>query len=140
MVNLRGQFAIMVLVCGEAGAVEAMRGGLGELAKQTGLHVELHAASPEKSGAAAGTLAYRLIATALDQPGLVHRISSALRSLEINIESLETHLKPAPYTGAPLFEMELVMAVPKRSPIAQVRQKLSALCDDMNVDWDLQSA
>ena len=58
--------------------------------------------------------------------------------MQVNIESLLTRLTPAPYTGAPLFEMELTLAVPKAVSLAQLRQNLSATCDAMNIDWELR--
>jgi glycine cleavage system regulatory protein len=70
------------------------------------LQIELRPAS-EAKGASAQAIPYRLTATAIDQPGLVHRLSHLLRAAEVNIESLETHLKPAPITGTPMFEMEI---------------------------------
>jgi glycine cleavage system transcriptional repressor len=86
---------------------------------------------------AAGALPFRFVATAVDRAGIVHEISHLLRGLNVNIESLETRLSPAPYTGSPVFEMEAILAVPRATPVNQLRQKLSALCDEMNIDWEL---
>lgn len=52
----------------------------------------------------------------------------------MNIESLETRLSPAPYIGSPVFEMEAVLPVPRATPLNQLRQRLGALCDEMNMD------
>jgi glycine cleavage system transcriptional repressor len=138
MVNLRGQFAIMVLVGGEPVTIERINAQLPDLAHRTGLRVEVHAArrAPLAPGEA---MPYRLIATAIDQPGLVHRFSHLLSGLGINIESLETRLTPAPYTGAPMFEMELILSVPRRTPLADLRQRLTGLCDELNVDFQLSA-
>jgi glycine cleavage system transcriptional repressor len=137
MVNLRGQFAMMVLVAAQEPTLRRLRDELGQLAQTSGLTTDLRPASAAAAPAPADAMPYRLVATAMDQPGLVHRISHVLRELGINIESLETRLKPAPYTGAPMFEMELVLSVPRQSPLAQVRQRLAGLCDELNVDWQL---
>jgi glycine cleavage system transcriptional repressor len=69
----------------------------------------------------------------------VHRISHLLRSNNVNIESLDTHLKPAPITGAPLFEIDAVLSVPRETPLAKLRQDLSTLCDQLNIDWRLSA-
>lgn len=137
MVNLRGQFAIMVLLGGSESALGRMRRELGVLQEQSGLHGELRPASPAASGPSAQAVPYRLTATAIDQPGLVHRLAHVLRSDNINIESLDTRLRPAPITGTPLFEMEMVMSVPASTPVAKLRQDLAAICDDLNIDWHL---
>lgn len=137
MVNLRGQFAMMLLVGGTADALDAIARDIAKLAAQTGLHVEWHAAESARLAASAEALPYRLSATAIDQPGLVHRITHLLRSSQINIESLETHLVPAPITGTPMFEMTIILSVPRPTPIATVRAELGKLCDELNIDWHL---
>ena len=80
---------------------------------------------------------YRLTATAMDQAGLVHRIAHVLRGLNVNIESMETHLTAAPITGAPTFEMELLMSVPHTTAISKLREQVGKLCDELNIDWNV---
>jgi len=58
--------------------------------------------------------------------------------MNVNIESLDTQLRPAPVTGAPMFEMELVLSVPKSTPISALRQRVGATCDELNIDWELE--
>ena len=50
---------------------------------------------------------------------------------------LDTRLAAAPYTGAPVFEMELLIAVPQGTSIAKLREQLGHLCDELNIDWEL---
>lgn len=136
MVNLRGQFAIMVLIGGGAEVLDRLRRELGELSKASSLHTELHS-TKEPAGRIEPALPFRLSGTGLDQPGLVHRVAHLLRGLHVNIESLDTHLTPAPYTGAPMFEMELILSVPNTTSLSTLRQNLSLVCDELNVDWNL---
>jgi glycine cleavage system transcriptional repressor len=140
MVNLRGQFAMMLLVGGPEDAVGRMRSEIWQLAQKSGLQTELHAAGAAPTGASADSIPYRLRVTTIDQPGLVHRLSHLLRSSNINIESLESHLTPAPITGAPLFDMELIIAIPRATPLSRLRQDLGKLCDELNIDWQLGAA
>jgi glycine cleavage system transcriptional repressor len=137
MVNLRGQFAMMVLVGGPDQAMEKIRAELGYFAHASQLHAELKTIDAPKTASSAAALPYRLTATALDQAGLVHRISHLLGTLGINIESMETQLSAAPITGSPMFEMELLMSVPKTTPVGKLREHLAKLCDELNVDWQL---
>jgi glycine cleavage system transcriptional repressor len=139
MVNLRGQFAMMVLIGGSDQAIDALRAGLGRLTGQTKLVAELRPAAPARP-AAADAMPYKLTATAIDQTGLVHRLSRELHGHDVNIESLDTRLAAAPYTGAPLFEMELIISVPRRTQISDLRESLGKLCDDLNIDWTLEPA
>lgn len=141
MVNLRGQFAIMVLIGNASDAGARIARDLPEFSKKSGMQAELRPVGPERAKPESpDALPYRLIGTGIDQPGLVHRISHLLRELNVNIESLETRLTPAPYTGAPMFELEAVLAVPRATQLSQLRQKLRMACDEINMDWDLMPA
>jgi glycine cleavage system transcriptional repressor len=60
--------------------------------------------------------------------------------MNVNIESLDTRLTAAPYTGAPVFEVEAVLSVPRGTPVSQLRQKLGAAGDELNMDWELGPA
>jgi len=64
-------------------------------------------------------------------------VAHVLRELGVNIESMDTVLRPAPYTNTPLFEMELIVSVPVSTPAAELREALGRLCDEMNIDWQL---
>jgi glycine cleavage system transcriptional repressor len=142
MVNLRGQFAMMVLVGGDEGTIGRLRHEQTKLAQASGLQVDVRP-TPEQvrptgtASAAGGALPFRFVATAVDRAGIVHEISHLLREMNVNIESLETRLSPAPYTGSPVFEMEAVVSVPRGTQVNQLRQRLGALCDEMNMDWEL---
>ena len=141
MVNLRGQFAIMVLVGGSADTFGRVGGDLPEFSKRIGMQAELRpAAATGRPPQAADALPYRLVGTGIDQPGLVHRLAHLLREMNVNIESLETRLTPAPYTGAPMFELEAVLSVPRSTQLSNLRQKLAGVCDEINMDWDLRTA
>lgn len=136
MVNLRGQFAMVVLFSGDETVQAKTRGDVPAFAEKLSMHVDL---TPVKARGAApiAAMPYRLTATAMDRAGLVHQISHLLRTQNVNIESLDTKLAPAPITGAPMFEMELVMAVPRTTPIAKLRQEMERLCNELNIDWQL---
>jgi glycine cleavage system transcriptional repressor len=140
MVNLRGQFAMMVLIGGGDEAVRTIERELDVLSQNSRLRADIRPAEAEKSPATRDAIPYRLTATAIDQQGLVHRIAHLLRELGVNIESLDTRLAAAPYTGAPVFEMELVVAVPRSAPLAKLREQLGKLCDELNIDWQFGPA
>jgi hypothetical protein len=57
--------------------------------------------------------------------------------VSFNIESMETQLSAAPITGAPTFEMELLMSVPRQTAIGKLREQIGKLCDELNIDWQL---
>lgn len=138
MVNLRGQFALIALVEGAEAALATLQRDLPAAAGAMGMRVAFAA---EPGAAPAGeTVPYRLKTYSMDQPGIVHRVSSVLRQHQINIEDLETHLESGPFMGTPLFTLELRMNVPRTLPVRQLRRELDAVCDELNCDYDLEPA
>ncbi len=136
MANMHGQFAIAMSIAGTDEAIERISADLGELGARTGIHTQLTPAVA--AGGAAARVPYRLTGRALDQAGLVHQVANVLRSLDVNIESMETTLESAPETGAPVFAMDLVIAVPEAAPIETLRDELGRACDSLNIDWSLE--
>jgi glycine cleavage system transcriptional repressor len=70
----------------------------------------------------------------MDHPGVVYQISGVLRSLGVNIESMETKTYSAPVSGTPLFQLEADLAVPTRTNINQLRELLAELQREENID------
>ena len=136
MVNLHGQFAMVMLVAGDQSVAERLEADLEQLERAAGIRAELTAAAAVARPAATA-IPYRLITTAMDHPGLVQSVAHTLRQLGVNIESADTTLKPAPMTGAPLFAMELVVSVPVSTKVSELRERLADVCDDLNIDWQL---
>ena len=137
MVNLRGQFAIMLLVAAPENTISRLRSEIWQLTLKSGLQAEVRPATTASGAPLAEAIPYRLRATAIDQPGLVHRFSHLLHTLHVNIESLDTKLAPATITGAPVFEMEMLLSVPRTTQISTLREELRKLSDEINVDWQL---
>ncbi len=136
MVNLHGQFAMFMLIGGTAEVLGRLRHGLEQLEMTSRVHAEVRDAAFEQTATPAA-IPYRLNTWAMDHPGLVQSVAHLLGELGVNIESVDTALRPAPYTNAPLFEMELVAAVPADLHIADVREAIGRLCDELNIDWRL---
>jgi glycine cleavage system transcriptional repressor len=138
MVNLRGQFALLALVEAEAKVLATVREALPAEAARLGLTVTFATQAGEAAPSAG--VPYRLKTYSMDQPGIVHRVSSLLQQHGINIEDLQTRLESAPFAGTPLFTLELKMSVPAQVQVKQLRKELEALCDSLNCDVDLEPA
>lgn len=137
MVNLRGHFALLALVEGDTGALEALKSRLRTAASSLGLTFEFSAAP--RADARKG-VPFRLKTYSMDQPGIVHKVTTFLREQHINVEELETRLESAPFMGTPVFTMELVMLVPPAASVKELRHALEALGDTLNCDIDLDPA
>jgi len=137
MVNLRGQFAVLALIEGSADVLQRLRARLREASTEIGLAFEFSSAT--KAAPRTG-VPFKLKTYSMDQPGIVHKITSHLREHGINVEELETHLESAPFMGTPVFTMELVMLVPKTANVKSLRRALEELGDTLNCDVDLDPA
>ncbi|HEX5656029.1 MAG TPA: ACT domain-containing protein [Polyangiales bacterium] len=138
MVNLRGQFALILLAEVSTTVGDGLRQRLTDVARELGLTLSFRggAEEPPRAPTTIG-LPYRLNLYALDQPGLVHRVTDLLQRHGVNVEELTTRSQPRPETGAPLFSMELVITVPAGAPIRTLRGELERLCDELNCDLEL---
>jgi len=139
MVNLRGQFAVLMLVDAEDTAVAAIRRDAGAAGQRIGLSISLVDQAGVRHAPPAG-IPYRLKTYAMDQPGIVHRITHVLHRQRVNIEELQTRLEAGAYSGTPLFTMELRLTVPTDVSINALRRELESLCEALNCDLDLQPA
>ncbi len=139
MVNLRGQFAVILLAEVPERSLDDVQASLLHVAESLGLALTFrgHTAQEDTWPTTVG-VPYRLRTYAMDQPGLVHRITDLLQRHSINVEELETRSHPRPETGAPLFSMEVRMTIPAAVQVKNVRTELEALCDELNCDVEIQ--
>lgn len=141
MVNLRGQFALILLAEVASDQVEPMQRRLQAVAEALGLALSFRGGkSAEPRAPIEQGVPFRLRVYALDQPGLVHRITDLLQRHQVNVEELTTRSQPRPQSGAPLFSMELLITVPAVVAIRTLRSELERLCDELNCDLDLSRA
>jgi glycine cleavage system transcriptional repressor len=136
MVNLRGEFAMLILVETRDSA-EGLQRNLPGVGEKMGLRLsvsELHAA-PRVKG-----LPFRLKTYSMDQPGIVARITQALRLHGVNIEELSARQESAPFDGSPLFLTEMHLTVPATVPLNKLRAELETVCAALNCDIDLDPA
>jgi len=130
-----GEFAVIVLISGESGSLSKIAREYHEIEKETGLSVAIKKPSMRK--AAEFYLPYKLTASCMDHPGVVHHITGVLSSLGVNIESLETKTYSAPVSGTPLFQLEAGIAVPTRISINDLRERLEQLQREQNIDIEV---
>jgi glycine cleavage system transcriptional repressor len=139
MVNLRGQFAILLLL--EVPDPAALKNALPQAARDIGLNVTI-AEPPTSTPSVTKSkgLPLRLKTYSLDQPGVVHRVSEVLRALGVNIEDLAARQESAPFAGDPLFTLEMRLTVPPAVSVKKLRDDLEAVCEKLNADLDLEPA
>jgi glycine cleavage system transcriptional repressor len=138
MVNLRGQFAMLMLFEAEPAETAGLRESLPKLAQDIGLRVTL--VEPESASKGVEGIPFKLKTYSMDQPGIVHGVSEVLRAHGVNIEDLTTRHESAPFMGTAVFLMEMRLTVPPGVPIRELRSRLQTASDRLNCDIDLEPA
>jgi glycine cleavage system transcriptional repressor len=133
-----GEFAVIVLISGDAGKLSALTSDYREIESETGLTISTK--TPAARAAAPAFLPYKLTASCMDHPGIVYRISNVLSSMGVNIESMETKTYAAPISGTPIFQLEADIAVPVKTNINQLRERFSEIQREENIDIELAAA
>jgi len=136
MVNLRGQFALMLLLEAAADSLAKLTRDLPAVGKSMGLHLSIAEQGtpvPHITG-----LRYQLKTYSMDQPGIVAKLTNILREHRVNIEELSAWQESAAFAGSPIFLTEMHLTVPGDVPISQLRSKLTTVCNELNCDIDLE--
>jgi glycine cleavage system transcriptional repressor len=138
MVNLRGRFALILLVEGEPAVLAGLRESLPSRGRALGLSVSF--ADEAQATAPLRGVPYKLRTYSADQPGIVARVTEVLQQHGANIEELSTRLESAPFAGSPLFTLEALLTLPQGKPVRAVRKDLEQVCEALNCDIDLNPA
>jgi glycine cleavage system transcriptional repressor len=138
MVNLRGQFAMIVLIEADRDTVARLHSSFPRAAEAMGLR--LTCVEGDVPARPIPGIPFKLKTYSMDQPGILHRVSEVLREYGVNIEDLVARQESAPFMGTPLFQLEMRLTVPADVSIRELRGKLDSLCDVLNCDVDFEPA
>jgi glycine cleavage system transcriptional repressor len=130
-----GEFAVIILITGASGDLIKIANAHRDLEVQTGLTISIKAPSSRKS--AESLLPYKLTASCMDHPGIVHNLSRVLSALGVNIESMETKTYAAPDSGTAIFRLEAILSVPPRIDINSLRERFADIQREENIDIEL---
>jgi glycine cleavage system transcriptional repressor len=133
-----GEFAVIILITGAEAELRRLAGSICELETETGL--TFSSKTPAERRAAESMLPYKLTASCMDHPGIVHKLSRELSRYGINIESMETKTYAAPVSGTPIFSLEASISVPAKTNVNQLRERFAEFQREENVDIDFAPA
>src|SRR5438045_7000872 len=83
-----GEFAVIVLITGAGAELQRLAAAVRELEIETGLTFSIKTPAERRTGES--LLPYKLVASCMDHPGIVHKLSRELSRLGITFESIET--------------------------------------------------
>jgi glycine cleavage system transcriptional repressor len=129
---LGGSFAQILLVAGKWNNLAKLESALANLEDQ--LHLTITTRHTERREGQARTMSYTVDVVALNQPGIVAKLSSFFSSRGINIHDMATNAYKAAHTASPMFSARMIVDVPAHVQISQLREDFLDLCDEDNLD------
>ncbi len=140
MAILGGEFAMLILVSGDAQALGRLEAGVAEAGKKAGLFAHVRRTRAPGEAAKATALPYVIAAYSMDHPGIVQKVAHYLFEKKINIRSLDTRVDPAPHSGQPLFSLQAQVDVPTGLNIAEMRKELEQIGGADSIDIQVKPA
>ncbi len=132
MANLGSEFAMLLLVSGNWHSLAKLETELKKLGETAGLTVSVKRTEPR--GARTDMVPYSIDVVCLDQTGIVTGLSGFFSSRAIDIAELSTRVYAAAHTGASMFSVQMIVNVPTRIHLAQLREEFMDFCDSLNLD------
>ena len=139
MSQLGGEFATLILVSGDDAIAQRLDATHGAFAQSTGLTVFTRAVAGIPPVPGQPVLRYQLRATSLDNPGIVHQVATLLSRYGVNIVSATTQSASAPFSGAPVFQIQMLIDIPGSVSATRLRQELEELGIRLNIDFLLEA-
>jgi glycine cleavage system transcriptional repressor len=81
---------------------------------------------------------YSIDIVSLDQAGIVAGLAGFFSKRGIDISEVSTRSYAAAHTGAPLFGVQMIVNVPGKYQVSQLREEFMDYCDSMNLDAILE--
>ncbi len=129
MLCLGGDFGLQMLIGGNWHA-------LAKLAEAAGLVVHLR--RTEGKTRREDHVPYSIDVVCVDQPGIVAGLAGFFASRSIDIDEVATRSYTASQTGAAMFSVQMMINVPTRIHVSQLREDFMDYCDSLNLDAILE--
>jgi glycine cleavage system transcriptional repressor len=131
---LGNEFGMIILTSGKTDDIESFIGELDSLREKTGLDINVHKTKAPSHREVKPSIPYKLIATTLDRPGIVHQICKVLWEKDINIDDISSNVDHNPVTGASVFRMTCYFSLPPTVKITDLKSEFTRIGDESNMD------
>lgn len=138
MSKLGGEFAVLILVTGEAAALSELKATSSQLESALSVSCFFHdtSTSPRSSDASL----YHLHASGVDRPGIVESVTEVLAARSVNVASLTSRIENAPLSGTPMFVIDVDIELPSKVDYQELASSLSESCARENLEFSLEKA
>lgn len=134
MSRLGGEFAALILVSGDQGLLERLAATRESFEEKHSLNVITKEVPAGPTAPVKPALRYVLKAASMDHPGIVHKVSRLLGMKGINIVAANTYNESAPFSGVPVFHLEMKIEIPASISLVDLREELKNLGYSDNID------
>ncbi|MDQ5988591.1 MAG: hypothetical protein CSYNP_04352 [Syntrophus sp. SKADARSKE-3] len=131
---LGNEFGMIILTAGKTDDIERFIQELDILRQKTGLEIHVRKTKAPSHREVLPSIPYKLIATSIDHPGIIHQICKALHQRGINIEDISTNVDNNIVTGANVFQMICYFSLPPAVKIMDLKTALNRISDEYNID------
>jgi glycine cleavage system transcriptional repressor len=131
---LGNEFGMIILTSGNTDDIERFIQELDNLRQKTGLDIHVRKTKAPSHREVLPSIPYKLIATSIDHPGIIHQICKALHQRGINIEDISTNVDNNIVTGANVFQMICNFSLPPAVKIFDLKGALNRISDEYNID------
>ncbi len=136
MTVLGGEFAILLLVSGSWDTIARLEAALPK--HQERLDLTILTKRTSDRAIKQDHLPYHVEVISIDHPGIVYKVADFFSSRQINVEEMNTSSHHAPHTGTPMFVLNMVLGIPRKQSITQLRESFLDFCDSQNLDGLLE--
>jgi len=129
---LGGEFALIMLVEGQWNNIAKLEQTLPSL--QEKLKLTLQVKHTEQRTTQQAAIPYCVEVLALDNPGIVHKVTDFFYNRKINIHDLQTDSFNAAHTGTKMFALMITIEIPTTMHIPSLREDFLEFSDELNLD------
>ena len=131
---LGGEFAIILLVTGDAASISRISEDKDKLEQSLNLNLLIKPTTGTSNSDP--HVRYHIEVEGMDNPGIVHTLARYLSQHQINIVNMQTDSGHAPHTGSPMFNVYMLVDIPADKNIDQVKEDFIKECDALSMDVD----
>lgn len=131
---LGNEFGMIILTSGNTDDIERLIGDLDGLRAKTGLEIHIRKTKAPSHREVLPSIPYKLKATSIDHPGIIHQICRILFQKGINIDDVSSNVDHNPITGANIFRMICYFSLPPAVKIVELKNDFSRISDEYNID------
>ena len=123
-----------LLTSGKTEDIERLISDLDSLRKKTNLDIHVRKTKAPGHRDVMPSIPYKLIATSIDHPGIIHQICKVLQARGVNVDDISTNVDHNPVTGANVFQMVCYFSLPPAVKILDLKNDFNRISEEYNID------